>query len=727
MSTGYTSTSKGVQQFDITVERDSKLEVISSTNNTLQVVNLVNKGSYNYLGAYERDSNKGTRSGDLTVLGDTNNNTVFEAYGLTATKAVGPYAGDDVTTGTAPDLRTDQDIDGAGPQQNNGYGFTDVRVLNGGSFTGNLKINAILTQNVTAKYLNLTDQANAFAAADNVNFNYTLGSGNDVLDLAISAANLSAAGTTTREDFVLNINAGNGNDVISTAIVDDYSAPANSLDPLLQAAATTDSTPWYSNSKLNANLNINAGTGNDTINTLGSGDWKVTLGTGNDTYYADNTANKAVWVFNTADQVDNAATAQRLNNLLSDENESRSIYHANDTTITGSGLRLRVVFKDVSESANAPDNDGASGNSDGSGVFISHIVDVPLISQGSRNFDDLAINQAIKKAINEDPVLSKLLLATDGPANTLVVTALSDGAHLETDLQIDFAGLITANNGTATTGALGTALDALLAHTGGTKSTSDYDAYGANAGDANWTGWFTSNTASAIAGEIDYKAKFANTDADVDIIGSFSTHTSDNIIYVAGGSGDHDVVVLSTGGLSNDTLKWEGFNNGIVTVVNFDAENPAGTEVADNTGVATTHHLGQDWLDFSAYGAQAFYVGVRSTADNLVATNGWLAVDPAKDGVPGATLGTLNGTVLDVAGEKYITLTRVAVDATNADESTLYRIDLWTLTDASAPDAYASATTTNDVPQLIGFVDLGRALDDVGLAANDNILAQIVY
>jgi hypothetical protein len=57
---------------------------------------------------------------------------------------------------------------------------------------------------------------------------------------------------------------------------------------------------------------------------------------------------------------------------------------------------------------------------------------------------------------------------------------------------------------------------------------------------------------------------------------------SDNVIFVNGagdGKGVEDVIVLSTGGESNDTIKWEKdtFNNGTVTVVNFDAENGANT------------------------------------------------------------------------------------------------------------------------------------------------------
>lgn len=53
---GATSNSKGVEQFDIIVERNSELQEIQSTNNTLEVVNIVN----------------GDNKGNLVVAGDTN-------------------------------------------------------------------------------------------------------------------------------------------------------------------------------------------------------------------------------------------------------------------------------------------------------------------------------------------------------------------------------------------------------------------------------------------------------------------------------------------------------------------------------------------------------------------------------------------------------------------------------------------------------------------------------
>jgi hypothetical protein len=58
--------------------------------------------------------------------------------------------------------------------------------------------------------------------------------------------------------------------------------------------------------------------------------------------------------------------------------------------------------------------------------------------------DEQALNQAIKAGINNDPILSNLLEAADGPGNSLVVVAKSDGAHVATDLAIDLAS-VTVN------------------------------------------------------------------------------------------------------------------------------------------------------------------------------------------------------------------------------------------------------------------------------------------
>jgi hypothetical protein len=298
------------------------------------------------------------------------------------------------------------------------------------------------------------------------------------------------------------------------------------------------------NHSLNANLTIDAGAGNDVVNTLGAGDWKITLGAGNDTYYADNTAGKAQWVFNTADQTSANADERKINDLVSSANTPYRFL--------GNGFHLRVTYRDVSS------NDG---------VFESAIIDIPGLANGS--LTDLQINQAIKLAINGDPVLSKLLVATDGPANTLVVTALSDGGHVVTDLDItfsrttaeaaDFTAIQSAveSAGTAAITAFWTAL-------GGIGS---LDTWKADTTLALWNSYL-GNQLITLNSAADYDAAFAQTDSNFDIAGGFSQlYASDNIINSGAGN---DVIVLSTGILSNDTLKWTELGNGNDTIVNFE-------------------------------------------------------------------------------------------------------------------------------------------------------------
>ncbi|MCL2345772.1 MAG: DUF4214 domain-containing protein [Desulfobulbus sp.] len=742
LSTGYTDKSKGVQQFDITVERDSKLEVVSSTNNTLQVVNLVNETgfTYQYLGAYERGSNQGPRVGDLTIKGNTNEPTLFgKPMAQLADPSDDPLGYD-----------SNQNIDGAGPQQYNGYGFTDVRYVNGSGFRGNLDLNAYLSQNVVGKYMTLKDAAPNPAGADNVQFIYNLGSGDDKLDLAISSANLAAAGTTTREDFILTVSGGAGNDTITTAIT--QLNPVTGL-PVL-ADPTVDATPWYANSKINANLLIDAGAGNDTVNVLGSGDWTIKMGSGNDTVYVGDTANKAnttndahtsdkaVWVFNTTNQNTPSAAERDLSDLVSDANQNRIVVQDGTILAGGAvglqagemsglyGLKLRVVYNDVSLSDHTLPKASQ-------GTFISAPISVPTTTANSYIVNDLQINQAIKAAINGDPVLSKLLVATDGPSNILVVTSLTDGRHVDVnDLGIEFAiptvalsaGEIAGWNAALTglntqhatvnwsagdlmAGRVASLTDLL----GGAPAPSAYNDYGqpATVGAITYTDWY----ASAPAVTSNYASAFANTQAGggADFAGQDSAHTADNVIMVGGSASDLNVVALSTGALSNDTIKWDGtFNNGTTKVTNFMTQGGVGGN--------------QDWLDFTAYNARALFV-TTLTPDVGGKDGGWvqsaIGWTTSQDiiglhsntagintpNLPGTVANNVVGDLLLKTGDKYITMTREPVPAaSNVDATTLYKIELWTVV-GNDVDAYTHASATPDTAQLIGYVDLGKVIE----------------
>jgi hypothetical protein len=506
----------------------------------------------------------------------------------------------------------DQPIDGAMAAQYSGYAFTDVRKIEGEEFKGDLKLNAILTGDVVGKYL--TDEAKARLGGDYGKFDYELGAGDDTFDLALSAENLAFVGAATREGFALTISGGDGKDAISTAIFEPAGAVygkwdgANAADGTKLADAENGNAGWYVHaSQKEDRLVIDAGEGNDVVKTFGSGNWQIKLGVGNDTYYADNTGRdatlngtadtgvdgstgRATWVFNTAEQRSGAGyenvAARNFEALVTSKDDGDYIDLVAGTKLGGLyGLEVRVEFVDA-----------------GTGKHVSEAVKV---AQGKYVVTERDINLAIQKAINDpDGVLSKLLVAGDGPGETLIVTALSDGAHVVSDLNVQFMIPTDAKINATGTG-LGTFSDwkSVVDSKGVVTAWTDAAAANAAIGDAfeALTGfatfafdtWTSSVTSAATR---DYAAAFANNGKadpnDLDLTGANSGEVSDNVIHVAGATKDNDVIVLSTGANSNDVIKWDGTfgNSGYVKVVNF-----------DTSPVVYTIDMGT----FSGYAAQA--------------------------------------------------------------------------------------------------------------------------
>lgn len=611
---GASNSNLGVEQINVVVDRSSKIESLSSTNNTLQVVNIDSIGA----------------EGDLTI---------------------------------------------------GSWGLIDVREVNATDFAGNLNLSAFLSSGVTAKYLNLNDQAEDAAADDNVDFLYALGAGNDVLNLQISSANLADAGTTNREDFVLNVDAGAGNDIITVG-TNDYSAGN-----------------WYANSKLNANLSVDAGEGNDTVRINGSGDWVVDLGAGDDVLYANTDGQQALWVFNAVNPVapnfeaaqqavaeaefavqvalrapaalatlqaavdaleaeigdapvaadpdatppveavvatglnkavedaqeaadaattalsiaeaarDNAQTAAELPDATADDitayQTAQAAYlaavdddaAAADALIAAQGdltaaqdaltaaqgaLTAAEGPFDATELATAeaaletaeqnlesavgnllPSDLESGANTDFGSLFGSTLTVEfkgfeSAVTLGLNANTVLEVNQAIKQAIQSDAVLSKLLAVHDGPANTLVVRSLIDGGQTDVGINVDIAAPAAA---------------ALTA--------ADVVAYNAANGTSFTTG---AQLAPVIAANVAKTDAYTTDAAEQLIVGVDSQATADNTINAGTG---FDVIVLGTGENSNDTVVLEGAF-GTNTIVNF-------------TAGALADKAGRDVLDFSSY------------------------------------------------------------------------------------------------------------------------------
>lgn len=485
LSTGITSTSKGVERFEIEVRDNSKLQNIESTNNTLKEVVLTNGATSSSSSAYTTTVKD---QGTLTVRG----------------KVAGD--GDNALPGSTGHADT--------------YGFNDVRLIDGSAFKGNLDISAQFSEASITKYVQLSD-TNANPAADTVAVEYKGGSGNDTLVVnidGVAAASRSSI-VSGREDFTFKVEGGAGDDKITLTVN--------------QNAGGSDN--WYYNQNLNNNITIDAGAGNDVIRTPGAGDKKIDAGAGNDVVYSDNTGagtytltsavnttDKGTWVFNTAGQTIDALDGanRNLNDIRSDVNDSYNLFKAT-VQVKFKGLESRVIT---------------------------------LANTTTYKTTDLEINQAIKDAINNDAVLKNLLVAKDGPANSLVVESLIDGVMAVGDLGVT----LTAPANNLTTAELA-AVNAAWKTTYTTGQ--EVTAMGTT------VGTFTTKS--------DYSTKLANDGATV-ITGEASTTTADNFITV--GSGD-DVVVLGTtlnsGGLgvewsSNEVVIF-GAGFGTDTIVNYAA------------------------------------------------------------------------------------------------------------------------------------------------------------
>jgi hypothetical protein len=561
MSVGETSSSAGIARFEITVENTSNLGIIASTNNALKEVVLSN----------------GTVKGNVSVKGSDN----------TASLSPGGAAGN-------IGIYDNQDPVGAVAAHNSRYGFTDVRMINASLMTGTVTYDATVTSAAFAKYIQLSDTGSD-PATDNdstdgkttrqvADIDYTGGSGNDAifvqLDDAVTASNsLVQAG---REDFTFNVRGLGGNDSISVRIG--------------EAGLAGGDENWYQAQQMNQELNIgdrrglgqiviDAGEGNDTVRTPGSGDMTINLGAGNDTVYTDNTGSlttnntvitnsgRAMWVFNTSDQTTAGAVERDVDDIESDTNDSYFMYKS-ELTVTFRGIETQVP------------------------VTIGSLAT-------SRKTTDLHINQAIKAAVNNDPVLSKLLLVQDGPANSLIVKSLIDGAYDETDLSVDILNPVDLSAADVT--ALATAWKAALPAS--PNETDILDLMDLELTDLLATDDYTTAMGNDFGG------------TGLDLTGAVSiVTTTDNIITGAAGT---DVIVLSTtdagaGDLGDVDAQAPSVLNSSNETVVYAAAFGDDTIVNFTANIADVAYLidGADVLDFTGMGGDNFIGGLDATPDD---------------------------------------------------------------------------------------------------------------
>ncbi|NHZ38989.1 DUF4214 domain-containing protein [Massilia aquatica] len=642
LSDGDTSTSQGVQRFEITVERTSRLQTINSTDNILEEVIFVN----------------GVTKGAVFVNG--NANLKAANIGISGTPANGiPSDGGIVTK---PGFGVDTPLPGTdtingGLQHGDKYGFHDVRLIDASVMVGDVSLTAAITNRAVAKYINKVDtQSNS--AADNVAFSYTGGIANDtmVVDLDAGVAGSRSQIVSGLEDFTFNLDGGTGNDALTLRIV-----PAAAGGGLPQF--------WNSNQDLNNNIQINGGDGNDTIRKLGDGDSRITGGAGDDTIYSENTGvtnlftlsygtnnlnqvnqpavaapivpapgapapvavlapTTAVWAFNVTNQDNVLPIADRfVGNMRSDVNDSYGLFNT----------KLNVTYKGITST-----------------------VDVANVNYRST---DAQINQAIKAAINDNPVLNKLLVAADGPAFSLTVMALSDGKHVVGDLSV---GLVAP---TLTLGTISAAdIAAFQAAYGLTAGTDVYATILANIATFNTNLDYASRFATAYTTDVLAQANGATV---VELTGEESLAISDNIITPGSGN---DVIVLGNKETAtvtplaadyavsnNETVVYAaGFGND--TIVNFDVTG-AGVDHLDFTAIGgttlTTGFTGDKSITIGAAVATALTTDainlLYATANDKAQTHVYVAVNSvtnvgsvysiADAAGAGGAVATLEGTI----------------------------------------------------------------------------------
>lgn len=529
LSVGDTSTSKGVQRFEITVEDDSRLQTITSTNNTLREVTIKNGAQSRVSDAYYPVDTKG---GMLQVLGES----------------IG--GGDTALPGT----ETSGDQHGAD-------GFSDVRLIDGSAMTGKLTFDAEITKLSKDKYLNGTDtQANP--AGDNVQFAYSGGSNNDSMDVDIDGGVTGSTNSLTgREDFNFKLSGNDGNDELKVTL-------------------TTPAGNWYGNQSQLNNVTLDGGAGNDTIRTLSAGDFIVNAGSGNDTVYIGNNGNKSAWVVSTQTNISGGVTTDLLG------------VAANATPVFMAGGKLTVIYSGPGIT-NLPIAGGVMGDDPNGSISVTGVtsytngleVTVDIPTGDNYAVTQYHINQAIKKAINDDPVLNKLLKAEDGPTTSLIITSLVDGAHVAADLTI------TASNSNTYTATDSQVVDAYRAFTKNSALTF---------ADVNTA---IGNNITAI----NLRDGFVNdaTPATQFLAGSNSAYTTDNVIDM--GAGVDDVLVLSTSVAANEIVKFTAASGIDSTIVNF------------STGLFTDA-AGGDKLDFTQYLTSKISSSGSTHSEKIVAT-----------------------------------------------------------------------------------------------------------
>lgn len=397
----------GIERFDVVVDQGSWLSSLSSTNNTLRMVTV--------------------KAGDINQDGHIGNIKAYANDTDVGSLFIGSSLEIDAETMASWTVK---------PALLSTDGLTDVKYftanVDGVAYEGHLNIGAQLTAQGYAKYLNDVNGLKTVYSdyAPSGDFQYTLGANDDILNMKVNA------GMATDNDFVLNIDAGTGNDFVNFRWTD--------LEPNIPENGPPSGNNQVLNSAALRNIRINGEAGNDTIWTWGDSAVTVNGGEGDDAIYVGqngnpyytapdyNTnpinhtiSNNAVFAFNVdpahkeIDYREDGAQAHE-NDFLSTASYSTAVFNAGGALTAGWGVYATVNFMGFTASYKV---DGVSVNSDGTLGSVS----------------TLALNKAIIAAIENDATLNKVIVGKDGAGYGLIIESLMDSFLDAGDLAISFS------------------------------------------------------------------------------------------------------------------------------------------------------------------------------------------------------------------------------------------------------------------------------------------------
>lgn len=593
---------RGGEGGDVIIGGKSENTDESSIADGIEVINV------NVLGAGDNDPNGGmTKPSNVGTITSTGNE-LREVY--IATDPV--FAAGDTYASLTVRNGFDQDI-------NASIESGDLQLINADAFLGDLTLGDLDAANNAGRITN-ADTITAQGGGDvelgllydgteaNQAYSVTTGGGSDTIDISIDGDALDFAGSS------LSVSTGGGND--SVLIDFDLDITAGQNEQLNQAILD--------------NVLVETGAGNDTITIdddgilADFGNANIRAGEGNDVIYTDGAGDKAVWAFN----FDNVrADAQGGIGLSAPDDlpgVQTSLAYVGGATVTvtlsGAGLADLTAGGGVMAVAAA----GAIAGDDG---YEARSTIESLINGNQYYGDQRDVNAAVIDAINNDDVLNKLLVASMGANNTVVVSSLTSGNFAPIDIRVDIDQR-DADTATYASAVLDEAQnvfsnsDLTLTNLWGTTSFATPASYQAGAPGANLT---TSATANAWYDGLSVAGGANSADDNLHTAGTASISEQDNTID--GGAGD-DVIVLGTDAVANPAIAFTvSSNNALINGASNQTIDMNGNSIGDDTvmnfttaGTGATVNAGLDFLDFTAYltGMQNLSAAAGPDSDTMI-------------------------------------------------------------------------------------------------------------